>query len=449
MRNQNYSEFSSVCESFVADTDSNVPLTGINTMMQKAKMVADNSKTFITNDISNMKCNIENDQLCRQIKTDLDNLSDIRAAALNTYQNISDTYAKCKKVESDCKKNKTDRQIVESELKFLTGEKKKIQSVIQSCDRFEADIARLTPQINAIQNEINNMQTEINSISIDNQKCSNNNNINDIINANTAIAEKSQRLINPGNQSIWYRFVYRYAISIAKHRYNVAMSNINAGRRCIDYLNKYKDSTGKIATLRNTLNLIVKKQKNTCLDDRYTKYNRLNANHTSTQLKLNNLQSFDRINCKVVEDCETEYKPLVDAKYAEFNTATDQHSLKQSEHNTCKDPTKNQCSPFYNNINKAERELAENVKTIRAGITTSEGMCADIDKCTDQVKQEYSELEESRANMKSALAELGKKSTINRRIDETYFYAESTIYTNIILTTASISLLYYLFARIK
>jgi len=445
----NYSEFSSVCESFVADTDSNVPLTGINNIMQNAELMADNSRTFVQNDISNMKCNIENDQLCRQIKTDLDNLSDIRATALNAYQNISDKYAKCKKVESDCNKNKTDRQIVESELKYLMGEKNKIQSVIQSCDIFETEIARLTPQINAIQNEINNMQTEINSISINNQKCSNNNNINGIINANTAIAQNAQHLINRGNRNRWFRFIYRRDISIANHKYNVAMSNVNAGRRCIEYLNKYKESTGKIATLRNTLNSIVKKQKNTCLDDRYTKYNRLNANHTSTQLKLNNLQSFDRINCKVVEDCETEYKPLVDAKYAEFNTATDQHSLKQSEHNTCKDPTKNQCSPFYNNINKAERDLAENVKSIRTGITTIEGMCENIDECTDQVKQDYSELEESRTSMKSVLAELGQKSTINKRIDETYFYAESTIYTNIILTTASISLLYYLFTRIK
>ena len=227
------------------------------------------------------------------------------------------------------------------------------------------------------------------------------------------------------------------------------VSSVQAGDRCLEAKNKYQNASPQINNLRNTLNSIINQSKNTCISDRYTKYNRLNADHTSTQIKYNNLQKFDRINCKVVEDCETEYKPLVDAKYAEFNTSTEQHGLKQTEYNTCKDPTKNQCSPFYNNINQAEQDLAENINAIRTGITTIEGMCENIDECTDQVKQDYSELEESRTSMKSALAELGQKSTINKRIDETYFYAESTIYTNIILTTASISLLYYLFARIK
>ena len=446
MRNQNYSEFSSVCESFVADADSNVPITGINTIMQNAELVADNSKTFIANDISNMKCNIENDQLCRQINSDLDDLSDIRASALNAYQNISDKYAKCKQTAVDCNKNKRDRQIVESELNYLTRERNKIQSVIESCDKFEAEIARLTPQINALQNEINTSLATINSITIDNQRCSNNNIIN-AINANRDQLHRAN--IEVSNAERFPGWVRRKFVARAAHRRDAIAPSVQAGDRCLEAKNRYQNTSSQINNLRNTLNSIINQRKNTCVNDRYTKYNRFNADHTSTQIKFNNLQNFDRINCKVVENCETEYKPLVDAKYAEFNTSTEQHGLKQTEYNTCKDPTKNQCKSFYNNINQAEQDLAENINAIRTGITTIEGMCENIDECTDQVKQAYSELEESRTSMKSALAELGQKSTINKRIDETYFYAESTIYTNIILTTASISLLYYLFARIK
>lgn len=448
MRNQNYSEFSSVCESFVADVDSNVSITGINTIMQNAELVADNSKTFIANDISNMKCNIENDQLCRQIKSDLDNLSDIRASALNAYQNISDKYAKCKQTAADCNKNKRDRQVVESELNYLNTERAKIQSVIQACDSFEAEIARLTPQINTLQNEINTSLATINSITIDNQRCSNNN-ITNIINDKRAALNRAKIAVSAAERLPIFKWIKRKIVAKAAQYRDSFVHSVQAGDRCLDAKNRYQNASSQINNLRNTLNSIINQRKNNCVNDRYTKYNRFNADHTSTQIKFNNLQNFDRINCKVVENCETEYKPLVDAKYAEFNTSTEQHGLKQTEYNTCKDPTKNQCKSFYNNINQAEQDLAKNVNAIRTGITMGEGMCANIDQCTDQVKQDYSDLEQSRTKIQNALAEINKKPMVQRRIDETYSYTESTIYTNIILTTASISLLYYLFTRIK
>jgi hypothetical protein len=422
--------------------------------MQNAQSVSDNSKQFIINDDLNVKCNIENDKLCKEIKTELENIAEIRSDALNQYQIFSDKYDKCTTLRTNCDNNAIDRKITQSELNYLTQEKQKLESVIQTCDNLKVEIVNLQNPINALQSEMNQLNTQIESINIDGIKCSDNR-MKDIMNQKRSSLQDSINGFN-GAKASWARRQW----SLPRIRNYYKARTVNEARQadfnryvgCSNVSERLQAIKPQLADMRNRLDPLVRRQTSQCDSSRYSKYSTVNMNYNGTQAKLNNLRKFDRINCRVLQNCETTFKPVIEAKYAEFNTLNQQHSLKQTDYDTCIDPTKNQCKTFYKNINEYEKDLAENVNMVRAGISSSEGFCEDIDSCTEDVKLDYEKLEESRSRMKSSLMGINNTSartTTKPAVDDIHSIYASTVYTNIILTTASITIVYYLFSRIK
>lgn len=440
-----YGEFYSTTEPFTPDNDFTVPI------LQSAQTVLEQQNIVIQNDTEYVNCKAQNDQQCKRLKTELDAIAFKRNNLLDEYNSLNDSLAGCKNKHVECKNMQTNIANKFSEYNTLGQAKSMRQQQLNRCDDItrtiqseQAKQVRLTSAINQVNTEIDQIKrTYIEQLRV--------------------LEERRNATQAEFNRANWFRRLrIRPRLTRETNEYDAFKRSSNSCRDCgcpnciikTELLSQFQkeltQSNETVASKRADYN-----NPAICPVDRYDKYNAIDANQTAAKRAQTFLQQMFDADCMNLPDCEAKFRSLIDAKNAEYKLAEQEYSKKEDAYNLCIDPTKNQCSQFYNPLIAARQNLNKNVDLIVKGMN-QEGFCGEnssVDECIQDTNTSADALNDLRSRVNHLREETyghtqSRDHPMNMRMQSKY-HLDTTIYTNIILTTASISILYYMFSRIK
>lgn len=452
-----YSDFYSHVEPFTPDTKSTVQIVGINNLIDSANSIADNQAVFVVNNDSNNKCKVENDILCARLNSEWIDLSSNKSNRIAEYNSINNKYTQCQDINRKCNDLQTHLTMKQSELKDINRRKQELQTLITACDDRFSRLKLSRNMVSNLENELNRISQDINSIYTGNARCSAFS-IGYLVRMKENEVNRATRTyehsVNDFKSARMFQKIIVYKrLTNNRNELNRVRNELNTYKRCQNLVETQKNKQKELAQLKQDLVILEQNYKDACPDNRYSNYTTAVNDADIIQQDITNIQKRQQSECSVIEDCDSVYKPSVDAKYAELKNVSELYLAKQAEYITCMDPTRNACSVYYNKLTEVQNTVSKNVSTIRAGLKTNkEGFCENVETCIEETKQDYAKLETDRSTLKSnadAVFHAAARNTATGLAQQTKYDADSAIYANIILTTASISLLYFLFARIK
>lgn len=440
-----YGEFYSTAEPFTPDNDFTRPI------LQSAQTVLEQQNIVIQNDTEYINCKAENDQQCKRLKTELDEIAFKRNNLLDEYNSLNDSFAGCKNKHVECKNMTTNIANKLSEYNNLGQEKSVRQRQINRCDDItrtiqaeQAKRVRFTTAIDRVNVEIDQIKRTYND-------------------QLRALEEKRNATQAEFNRANWFRRLrIRPRLTRETNEYNAFARGVNNCSDCgcpkcivqtdlrAQFQTELTKSNEMVASNRADYN-----NPAICPVDRYDKYNAIDANQSAAKRAQTFLQQMFDADCMNLPDCEAKFRSLIDAKNTEYKLAVQEYSKKEDEYNLCMDPTKNKCSQFYNPLTAARQSLSKNVDRIVKGMN-QEGFCGEnssVDACIQHTNASADALNELRSRVNHLHEETyehtqSRNHPRNMRMQSKY-HLDTALYTNIILTTASISILYYMFSRIK
>jgi hypothetical protein len=440
-----YGEFYPTAEPFTSDNTAYVPIMGI---MQKTQDNLAQLTIVNINDSEHTRCKAQNDLLCKRLKTELDTIAFNRNNLLDEYNSLNDSLTGCNNKRIECSNMKINISNKISEYNTIGLSRPVRQKQIDQCDVITKAIESETIKQSQSTANITRVKAEIDQIKRE---------YNDQL---AALAEDLNQIQARINRATFFeKFRLFGPLTRSQNKYK---SFKRSGQNCINCdcascISKTAELTRLQGELTQSTTSVANKRAEynnpaICPTDRYSQYNAIDTNQSTVKRAQTFLQQTFDTECINLPNCETKYRSLVDAKYAEYKLANLEYSQKEEEYNTCIDPTKNSCSKFYNKLVDARTNLNENVDAIVNGLN-QEGFCDEnngIDACIDHTKASADKLYGLRSRVNRLPEEIyGKNGSHASLFMQSKYHADSTMYANIILTTASISILYYMFSRIK
>lgn len=182
--------------------------------------------------------------------------------------------------------------------------------------------------------------------------------------------------------------------------------------------------------------------KKNCPSDMQTSYDETMEKYSRKRNELDKKQTQFTSNCTNLQDCGL-LKQKSDQLQQQYSSLVEQGEHYQTRHNICTDPTLNDCRDDYLYMKESQLAISANVDAL-----VQEG----FDE--DNSLRELIDMNNTNTDMRNTL-KYTKKMLSKDILDkgamkkEKHYHRDQTIYTNILLTTAATTLLFFLFTRIK
>jgi len=421
-------------ESFVSDYPIRETFDNINTGLNinnNLRIINDKYPEFAS-------CTKNNEKKCSEIQNQINKLEpiyrDLDANKMAAYQE----YTACDTTMKTCNTLKNDITITQSAFDNTMRTVDNKASALMACNTKSSECY-------VIDQNITDLEMQLKTI----QKSDISNKYND---CNSREAEMKTKLSKAKEN------VDKYRNDNSEVKNDTAIKNdlITLEKECAPYKKKYNDEQNTILDLSTKIPAQEKRLKEckqwtarNCPSDMQTDYDTTAKQMSTMSLELNRKNSEYTDNCTGLGDCSI-LKRKSDQLFQEYTVVSDQMGEKQKNHSLCIDPTKNDCSNQYGVMKNAKSTLMKDIHKLSDSL--QEGFGEEVIDNLIQTSEQNRDLRQEIKKTSSAILKGNGSINIQNQTpikNELQYRSDQTMYTNILLTTAATSLLFFLFARIK